>query len=260
TDQLVTVEAEIIASGLQMRPIAQLERRMKMPVRVDLHEIDGVMVGTAAQEREEIPHPVGLAKAEHVAIELGHVLDVGDEKGDVPQLVRNDALAGKALTEERVALEYLHHGSLRVLERNHVRDRGLGILAALRLDAVALDLFLECAEIVVGGDLESDPHAFRLRSLAQNHRVMVDSRGEIDGVLALFGRREAEYLGVVFGLLVDIGHFVNCVGDLLDADHVVLRCCLFPVENQGLERGSAPMTSTMAATSFSPKPMSTNLS
>src|SRR5262249_32547866 len=187
-------------------------------------------------------------------------LDVGDEKRDVAELVRNDTLGGKALTGERVALEYLHHGSLRVLERNHVRDRGLGILAALRLDALALDLLFERTEIVVGGDLESDTHAFRLRSLAQNHRMMVDGRGEIDGVFALFGRREAEHLGVVFGLLVDIGHFVNRVGDLLDADHVVLRCCLFPVENQPLERGSAPMTSTMAATSFSPKPMSMNLS
>src|SRR6516164_541202 len=55
-DQLVTVEAEIIASGLQVGPIAQLERRVKMPIRVDLHQVDGVVVGTAAQEREEIPH------------------------------------------------------------------------------------------------------------------------------------------------------------------------------------------------------------
>src|SRR3989442_15653215 len=75
---------------------------------------------------------------------------------------------------------------------------------------------------------------------------MVDGRGEIDGVLALVGRREADLLGVIFALLVDIGHFVNGVGDLLDADHVVLRCCLFPVENQALERASAPMTSAMA--------------
>src|SRR4029453_10434551 len=41
-----------------------------------------------------------------------------------------------------------------------------------------------------------------------------------------------------FGLLVDIGHLVNGVGDLLDADHVVLRCCLFPVERPLLIRFS----------------------
>src|SRR6516164_11654436 len=76
---------------------------------------------------------------------------------------------------------------------------------------------------------------------------MVDGRGEIDGVLALVGLREADHLGVIFALLIDIGHFVNGVGDLFDADHVVLRCCLFPVETRALAGGSVPMTSAMAA-------------
>src|SRR5262249_61070580 len=99
----------------------------------------------------------------------------------------------------------------------------------------------------------------RLRTLAQPPRVMVEGRGEINGVLALVGRREADHLGIIFGLLVDVGHFVNGVGDLLDADHVGPPL-LFPVETQALGRASAPMTSTMAAASFSPKPMSMNLS
>src|SRR5262245_57371341 len=87
-DQLVAVEAEKIAGGLQMRPIAQLERGVKMPIRVDLHQIDGVVIAAAAKEREEIRHPIGLAKAEHVAIEVGYVLSVGHEKRDESGIVR----------------------------------------------------------------------------------------------------------------------------------------------------------------------------
>src|SRR5262249_49136331 len=112
-DQFVAVEAEKIARGLQVGPIAQLECGGKMPVRVDLHQVDGVVVAAAAQERKEISHPVGLAKAEHVAIELGHMLDVGDEKGDVAELVRNDSFGRKALARERVPLEHLYYRSLR---------------------------------------------------------------------------------------------------------------------------------------------------
>src|SRR5216683_6534070 len=52
-EQLVAVEAEIVAGGLQVPPIAQLEGGVEMPVRPGLHEVDGVMVGAAAQEREE---------------------------------------------------------------------------------------------------------------------------------------------------------------------------------------------------------------
>src|SRR6185295_14406119 len=70
--QLVAVEAEIVARLLHVRPIAQLEGGVEMAVRAGLHQVDGMMVGAAAQEREEVRHPVGLAEAKHVAIELGH--------------------------------------------------------------------------------------------------------------------------------------------------------------------------------------------
>jgi len=63
-----------------------------------------LVIGPAAQEREEVPHPVGFAKAEHVDIELGDVLDVGDVKGDVAELVRHDALGLEFLVREVGAL------------------------------------------------------------------------------------------------------------------------------------------------------------
>ena len=48
-----------------------------------LHQVDGVVVGAAAQEREEVAHPVGDAEAEHVAIEVGAFLALFDEERDV---------------------------------------------------------------------------------------------------------------------------------------------------------------------------------
>src|SRR5204862_2666946 len=128
-----------------------------------------------------------------------------------------------ALARERVALEHLHHRTLRVGERDHIRDRGLGILPALGLDAVALDLALERTEIVLWPDLKSEADAFGLRAPTQHHRVMVDGRGQIDRVLVFPGHGQAEHVGVVFRLLVQVGHLVHGVGDLLDADHANLR-------------------------------------
>ena len=69
--QLIAVETEKVARLMHMAPIAQLEGGVEVPVRTSLHQVDGVMIGTAAQEREEIPHPVGFAEAEHVAVEFG---------------------------------------------------------------------------------------------------------------------------------------------------------------------------------------------
>src|SRR5262249_23662849 len=164
-----------------------------------------------------------FAEAEYIAIELGDVLDVGDEKRDVAELVRNNAFSRKTLAREGVPLEYFHYGSLRILEPDHVRNRGFGVFPALGFNAVALNLLLEVAEVVLRSDLEAEPHALCLRSLAQHHGVVIKRRSKIHRILVLIRRRETDDLGVVLALLVDIRNFVNGVGDLLDADHADLR-------------------------------------
>ena len=82
-----------------------------------------MMVGTAAQKREEISHPIGFTKAEHVAIEFGDVLDVGNVKRDVAELEGHDAFALESLMRERVAPEHLHCRALRIGKGHHVGDR-----------------------------------------------------------------------------------------------------------------------------------------
>ena len=82
-----------VAGVVHVCPVAQLEGGVEMSVRPRLYQVDRVMVGTAAQKREEICHPIGFTKAEHVAIEFGDVLDVGDVERDVAELERHDAFA-----------------------------------------------------------------------------------------------------------------------------------------------------------------------
>ena len=178
-----------------MRPIAQLERGMEMPVAARLHQIDGVVVGAAAQEREEIRHPVGFTKAQNIAVELGDPFHVGDVKRNMTELVRNDPFALEPLSGELAALEHLYDRALRVLEGDHLGDGRLGFLLALGLDAVTADLALELAEIIIRPDLETDADAFGFRSFPQHHRMMVDRVGEIGGVLLLGRKGETENLG-----------------------------------------------------------------
>ena len=71
----------------------------------------------------------------------------------------------------------------------------------------------------------------RLGAMAQHHRVVIDGGGEVYCVLLLGDERQAQDLGVVLGLLVEIWRFVRRVGDLVDADHsdFLYRLHLFPV-------------------------------
>src|SRR5437879_13634682 len=119
-NHLVAINAEEIARWLYVGPVAQLESGVEVPVRAGLHQIDGVMVGAAAQEGEEVTQPVRFAKAENVAIEFGGLLDVGDMEGDVAELVRHDAIGLKLLVREGRALEYLDCRAFGVLERHQL--------------------------------------------------------------------------------------------------------------------------------------------
>ena len=99
-----------------------------MAVRTGPHQIDGVMVGPAAQEREEVRHPIGFAKAEHVAVELGDLLDVDAVESDVAELERHDALPLEFLVREAVALEHLHHRALGIVNTSMSEIDGSGSL------------------------------------------------------------------------------------------------------------------------------------
>ena len=164
----------------------------------------------------------------------------------MPDLVRHDALYRKFLALRLGTLEHLHQGALRIFEGDHVGDGRLRVLQAPCLDAVRRGLLLERVEIVVRPDLETETHALRCAAVAQHDRVMVESRGEIGGILILGDEVQAEDIGVVLNLRVEIGRFISRVRDFLHADHLP---GVFLDHHFGL--CMEPMTSTMTAQSFS---------
>ena len=166
------------------------------------------------------------------------MFDVGDVERDMAELVRHDALGLEFLVREVGALEYLHHRALRIGEGQHIRDRRLRILLAFGLDAVTLHLLFESIEIVSVAELESRRGAHRAcDALAQHHRMMIDRVGEKGRVLFLGRQRHAENVGVILGLLLEVGHFIAGVGDFLDADHADSPVELFPSPLWGGVRG-----------------------
>ena len=183
-------------------------------------------------------------------------MHVGDVESNVAELVRHDSLGLKFLVREGGALEDFQDRAFGVLEGHQLRDRGLRILFALRLDAVGLHLLFESGEIVALADLKGDAHAVRLRAFAQDHGVMIDRVGEKGGVLFLADERHAQDARVVVGLLFDVGHFIAGVGDLAHTDHadpplgIVLRAFIHV-----FERRKELITSTILAPSNSPKPI-----
>src|SRR5262249_626032 len=113
------------------------------------------------------------------------------------------------------------------------------------------DLLFEAVEIGRVRNLKADPRALCLRALAQHDRVMIDSRGEVDGVFLLRHQGQPDNVGIVFGLLREIGRLIGGVRDLAYADP-----CRHPFTHFRSTWGSAAMTSTIAATSLSPRPIS----
>ena len=95
----------------------------------------------------------------------------------------------------------------------------LGILLAPVLMPCAAVCFSNASRSSSGPSWKPSRTHLRLAAFAQHHRMMIEGRGEIGGVLLLGDQIEAEDVGVVLDLLVEIGRLIGGVGDLLDADH-----------------------------------------
>src|SRR4029079_8333426 len=117
------------------------------------------------------------------------------------------------------------HRALRVLERDDLRDTGLGIALARGLEAVAGQLLLEGVEIIAGRDLKSDARAARSGTFAQHHRVVEHAR-EIDGVTLFAHQLTDDDVDIIVGETLEIGRLETGMGDAAYRDHGVLLCLL----------------------------------
>lgn len=75
-------------------------------------------------------------------------------KGEVAELVRDDALRLIRLAAELPFPEHFNGRTLRIGKRDQLGDGGLGVLLVIGLDPVLLDLPCELVEIRIGGQAE----------------------------------------------------------------------------------------------------------
>ena len=220
-DQRIAVARQEIAGGLEVPPVAQLECDVIQPDPLAVDQVDGVVIGPAAQEREEVGHPVGHTEAQHVAIELRHLLHVDDVEGDVAELERDDALLAEPLARGGALREYLELRALRVLELDQIGNRRLAVAAAIGFQPVQLELTVELAEIGERRDLERQMRAARRLAVTDHDRVVVERGGEERGLCGPVDQGKPKHVGVVGDLAADVGRLEAGVADALDADHHV---------------------------------------
>ena len=153
--------AKEVAGAVDFRPVLHLEGDVvKLRHRVD-DEIDGVMIGAAAQEREGVGVPVGNAEAQHLGVELTTLLHVVDAMRDMAELERrDDGLPAVVLGEGVVGIK-LDHGALEVGEHQGPRGARRNAVAPLAPDAVLRQFARVIREVGVRRDLERQPRQRR---------------------------------------------------------------------------------------------------
>src|SRR5271154_817375 len=130
-----------------MSPVPQLESDMVHLYGLACHEVDRVMIRTAAQERKEIAHPVADLETENIAVEIHGGLDVGDLERNMAQLVWGNTGRLKANAGWHGVDKDFHPRPLRVFEFQDVGNIGLAIGETPGFDAVGVNLLGVSIEI-----------------------------------------------------------------------------------------------------------------
>src|SRR5262245_5439024 len=125
-----------VTAVLQMREVAQLERKVVQVGVLAPHEVDGVVIGVAAHEHEDVLDPVRDAEAEDALIEIRDRVDVRHHEGDVAELERRDAGHGLAGREIAPFREQLDLRALDVLEGEKPGHAWNIVAALFALDAL----------------------------------------------------------------------------------------------------------------------------
>jgi hypothetical protein len=178
------------------------------------------MVGAATQEGEEIPHPVADLEAQDVAVEPYGRLNVGDVECDMPKLIRRDAAPLRSRFDRLVVGEDLDAGTLRIVERQHLRDIGLTVVAAACRDSVRLDLRRVLLQVRPGSKLESKRNAPSCIAASQNHRVVVDASCQISCMAILIHKAQAHDALIVIDLGGQIGGLECGVCNAVYGNHI----------------------------------------
>jgi len=187
---------QVVERIFQVHDVAHLEGDVEQPVLLDAaHQVDGVMIGVTAQEREEVSDGVGPPEAEHVGIEALRTLEVFHVRRDMAELGRPDAERGRHPAGLLALVEVDRRRRFRFRERKGGADLGLRVGAQLGVEAQLLEVALDIGER--SGHLEADCGAAVTLTRLDDHAVMVDTGGEVRRGSGPLGDHEAKRVLVV---------------------------------------------------------------
>ena len=221
--QMSAVLGQEVAGAVQLRPVAHLEgNMMELGLRV-IDEVDGVMVDAAAHEAEIIRVPVRHPEAHHVGVELHGLLHVVNAVRDVAELERRDGGLLAIVIGELIFGVELDHRTLDVGEHQSARGAGRNAVPRLALDAVLGQRARERRKVGLRRDLERQARQIDLVAALERDRFEPGAGGEECLVLAALGHDQAEHVGVVIHLPLEIGRGEGGVAGASDVDHGSFR-------------------------------------
>ena len=202
-----------------MRPVAEFEGHVMQTRALAGREVDGVMVGAATHEAEEILLPIRDPEAEHLLVEVDAGMDVGHHERDMAKLCRANGgrLADRGGRPRFI--EDLDGGALGVLKPQELLQAGQRHLVDARPDAFASERFGERRQVVLRRDLKSDLGELGRRAAMQDDTEVAEPADKQHPVLVLRQRHEADHAGIIVGLPLHIRRFKCGVADPLDPDH-----------------------------------------
>jgi len=116
-------------------------------ILVALEEVDGVVIGAAAQEHRAFTAPVRGTEAEDLRVEVDVCPHIRDEIRHMAELERADAVLAGRRRDEIEAGEQLDLGALGIAESEDALDAGGLAVAQLRGDAHRLERGLRLREV-----------------------------------------------------------------------------------------------------------------
>src|ERR1700690_1321431 len=108
--------AEEIARRLDLWPVLEFKSNVVHLRALAAHEVDGVVVRTAAHEDKPVLDPVRDAEAENSAVEVGKLLRVRNDEGQMAELERSNAGDGLRFANRRLSREDVADRTLRILK------------------------------------------------------------------------------------------------------------------------------------------------
>ena len=179
------------------------------------------MIGAAAQEREGVGVPVRHPEAQHLGVELHHLLHVGDAVRDVAELERRDRRLLAVVLGEHVVGIKLDHRALDVGEDQRPRRARRNAVPLLALDAVLRQLpARRRAKSASGATWNDSRVSVGLVALLERDRLEPGAGRQERAVLVALGDDQAEHVGVIRHLPLEIGRGEGRVSDAQNVDHV----------------------------------------